>query len=274
MKRPAQRDVWSPLRRRGAGQQTGEPTIRWDATGQHRWERLTSPDGPVPPGNAGWHSGGPVLTRMESVTWAAAPRHPLGSQVSRSKPTVSAATQAGTPFSRSPRVQNPCPQSTSHNQTCLRDSATPAARTARSAMLRLHRRLGPAGGWASQQLPCSDTTRPTRCSCSELASRPPVVTRGSARALLVSCRTALRSIRRSYDRPPTEGWLDPAGKRPWSRAVERPRCDAPGSLGPGTTRGGRRVPPMAGRQRPVPLLWCSRGLGSSGAGWKEATCWN
>jgi hypothetical protein len=77
-------------------------------------------------------------------------------------------------------------------------------------------------------------------------------------------------------RPASDGGLGPilAGKRPWSRAVERPRCDAPGSWGPGTTRGGRRVPPEAGRQRPVPLLWCSRGLGNSGAGWKEATCWN
>jgi hypothetical protein len=65
------------------------------------------------------------------------------------------------------------------------------------------------------------------------------VTRGSARALPVSGRTALHSIRRRDDQPPTEGRLDPAGEAALEPGGEQPRRDAPGSWGPCTTRGGR-----------------------------------
>ena len=43
---------------------------------------------------------------------------------------------------------------------------------------------------------------------------------------------------------------------------------------PCTTRGGRRVPPPAGRQRPAPLLWCSGGLAARERQWSGVTCWN
>jgi hypothetical protein len=41
-------------------------------------------------------------------------------------------------------------------------------------------------------------------------------------------------------------------------ALSRGGCSWPES--DPTTRGGRRVPPQAGRHRPAPLLWCSQGL--------------
>jgi hypothetical protein len=186
--------------------------------------------------------------------------------------TVSAAIQAGAPFSRSPRVQNPCPQSTSHTRRA-------------SGVLHHQRHEPPARpccvGTADQgrpvdgqpaTLPCHHP--PTRCSCGELASTMPAVTRGSARALLVSCRTALRSIRPSDDQPPTKGWLDPAGQaalEPGGGAATMRRSRVLGTRydprrTPGSSRGGTAAASPAAMVQPEP--------GQLGRERVGATCWN
>jgi hypothetical protein len=70
-----------------------------------------------------------------------------------------------------------------------------------------------------------------------------------------------------------KGWLDPTGKSCWSWVAGRPRPMLPAPARPGTTRGGRRVPPWAGRHPPTPLLWCGQ-KGFARPGELGATCWS